>query len=1407
MANIQDILFIFMQGFSGAVAGYITNKYAVNMIFKEYTPLKIGGAVKKNKEKFIEEVSELVEKDIINSQTLKGSIKSEEFSKVIDDLCIEFINNSIGEQFKDIKLKSIPGIKETADNGITFIEQNLQEELPNLIDNLSNKINLKYIFKESQLDNISNSIIDLIVDEIESDNKLEELISCIYDENKEITLQDILSENAKNNLIIGISKALNDSINKVIDDEEKCLALLEKIYELLDLKSIISKLEVNLNQKTIEDILGEEGLNHIGDLVFEHIKNIIKKEEGIESLKSIICELLKLAEDMDITLFEVLPEDIANSIIAYIKDIIPKLAPQISDWLYENKEKIDYLINNAVEETADNVEDASVKGLLEKFGGMLSTISQTLKIVDRASDMVMKYDLTPDASDKIYTIIVEFLEDTTIGDLIKLLGSHLDMMEEDISNSIINLIDKNGDVLIEKLIYNFKDKKISELIELDLEKLFKSKGMPLINKWLKSNKKQINLYLDNITRDKCTQLLSTKLEGMISSEKIGTLSKNLPKFISKYINNNKKICKSYVEKIVMSSIEKIDIENIMIKNKETLILLMCSKFNDLKKFIVDNLKDKEVIDLLNLIKDKEGFSLSLSQTIHTSLINNTEKVFDGNVKRVIYNNLIKLDEDEICNIAQSFMGKQLKPLSYFGALLGTIVGFVFAFLINGTINPFGFYNEITTTVISCILMGMVGILTNVIALWMIFHPYEQNKFVAKIPVFKIFAQGYIPAHKAGFASGMAHFIDNELLRGKRVEELFNSKKDRFSESIFNFVSNNNFKILLDIVAEKKDNISKVLYEFIIGICNKNKASIAKYSAKAINKIDLNTVLTKEKTIDVSEKFLCSLDRFNDTLIKFAQNKIDKQQTLNQILLDNIAMSIKENINQTVNENINTAIDKTLKEEAIKSIILNNSSEYEKVTAKTIEEFMGVERVTKLKLWVENDLNNYIIAKLPSVLDNGMCKLLEGQMSEEKTIGEIFGGQIKVNIDKNLYKITSALLYKLCGYVKDNKEDVITLITGMVRGQLNFFIRMAYDFMNGNHLVGLVAENIIDTKLEDFVNDTMYSTLKTVSVCTNSVIYPTNMGDLGLNVKEINTEIVTQKVVESVKDNEIIFTNVDKVVIAAIDEFKDIHISDIIKDTKIANLEDLYALFEAEVAIIVDNVRENYKSNETTINNFVNNYIDENITSEVLNSKLDIIDVDNLISDIVRFSLDRLNNSEQSRNLLLQIVENAYDNKIMYMRAEDLMDLDILSSGIEFALDKLFRDLDFNANNQYIADKIVSNAVESEFKFIDNQTIEYIIKNIIDIVLTTSIGFTVDAMKALKLKEITTEQVEIMDPREIHTLFKSFAGDFFIKLYLYGSMGAVFGINLYLSIVLGIADYFYSKKIDNIEISTNNIFKE
>ena len=250
------------------------------------------------------------------------------------------------------------------------------------------------------------------------------------------------------------------------------------------------------------------------------------------------------------------------------------------------------------------------------------------------------------------------------------------------------------------------------------------------------------------------------------------------------------------------------------------------------------------------------------------------------------------------------------------------------------------------------------------------------------------------------------------------------------------------------------------------------------------------------------------------------------------------------------------------------------------------------------------------------------------------------------------------------------------------------------------------------------------------------------------------------------------------------------------------------MFEGEIAQTLSLVNDNYNNNIENINKFINDYINQNITVKILDEKLsNIIDIDETLEFTIKSILEKLNKNIESKELILKSIKIAYENNIVGMKLNNLLEQNILLSEIESYLDKLFNDLDFNENNQYIVDKIVFNCIESEFKFIDKDTKDYIVKCIVDALLTTGIGFTVDAMKALKLKEITTEQVEIMDPREIHMLFKAFAGDFFIKLYLYGSMGAVFGINMYLSILLGIVDWFYSKKVDEFEISTDNIFKE
>ena len=458
--------------------------------------------------------------------------------------------------------------------------------------------------------------------------------------------------------------------------------------------------------------------------------------------------------------------------------------------------------------------------------------------------------------------------------------------------------------------------------------------------------------------------------------------------------------------------------------------------------------------------------------------------------------------------------------------------------------------------------------------------------------------------------------------------------------------------------------------------------------------------------------------------------------------------------------------------------------------------------------VDKDLNNYIVINLPTLLEKSIDELLQSELHEEKTIGELFGGSIRITLDKNLYSITAALLGKVNNYAQENKEQVVNMVINMVRKQLNFFVKMAYDFMNGDRLVSLVVINIIETKLEDFINDTMYSTIKTTSICLKSAIYPTTIQHVGFVAEEVNAKLIASTLAEDIKQNEIIFNNVDDLALVTIDKAKEIKLSDIFKDTNIENIENLYKVFEGEIAQTLSLVNDNYNNNIENINKFINDYINQNITVKILDEKLsNIIDIDETLEFTIKSILEKLNKNIESKELILKSIKIAYENNIVGMKLNNLLEQNILLSEIESYLDKLFNDLDFNENNQYIVDKIVFNCIESEFKFINKDTKDYIVKCIVDALLTTGIGFTVDAMKALKLKEITTEQVEIMDPREIHMLFKAFAGDFFIKLYLYGSMGAVFGINMYLSILLGIVDWFYSKKVDEFEISTDNIFKE
>ncbi len=70
--EIGYTIFIIIMILTGAWTGYITNDVAIKMLFREYGigKLKFGGVIVKTRKKLEKSLSLLVEKEIINHNTL-----------------------------------------------------------------------------------------------------------------------------------------------------------------------------------------------------------------------------------------------------------------------------------------------------------------------------------------------------------------------------------------------------------------------------------------------------------------------------------------------------------------------------------------------------------------------------------------------------------------------------------------------------------------------------------------------------------------------------------------------------------------------------------------------------------------------------------------------------------------------------------------------------------------------------------------------------------------------------------------------------------------------------------------------------------------------------------------------------------------------------------------------------------------------------------------------------------------------------------------------------------------------------------------------------------------------------------------------------------------------------------------
>lgn len=1417
MITLENGLFLLLQAFSSGVAGYITNKYAVNMIFKEYTPLKIGGAVKKNKEKFIEEISDLVERDIINSQTLRDKVLGENFKLSMQDVSKDFFTQSLYEVFENKKIEEISGLNETLISGEEFLSNALKDVLPKLVANMGEHVKLESLLSENQISHIVDYAYKEIINNVRSNNELKHLLSDLYEEQGEVYLNQLISRESGEKVTRIISCEIMNAIDELLDSKKETKALVDKSLALIDIKTLLKELQKSIGSKTMDEILREDEFDKLSLIIYKKLDELIKSEDGKEKLVSMVEEIFASAKDIDLTIFEILPIHFGRISSEYIIDLIKKAIPYLSSWINDNKNKIENMIDESILESIDNINDDLRKSMILKVkDSMLVDFASRNQIVDKIVDFLEKYEIGEEDSYKLYSKIIKLLEETKVKDLIVLLEENNLINEEMIINFVLHKWNTDGEQLSKLFLKRETSKTLNKLVDQDLNKLFNKNIKPKLYDSIMNNKVKIMSYLDkivfNLVHDKVESLLSSKLNELFNNTKVDEISVTLPNKIVNILNKNNLIYKKKINKEISNYIKNIKIKDILNDNEEKIINLINEKTIDFTKDTIDKYKTYEVKYILDKINIKEDLPGEISDKLYENIKNNLPTIVDGRVKKLIYNNLIKLDEEEICNIAQSFMGKQLKPLSMFGAFLGTIVGLIFGITMTNINGSYGFYNNVTNTLIACFLMGAVGIMTNIIALWMIFCPYEKNKFISKIPLFRVFSIGYIPSHKSSFASGMAYFIDNELLSGNRIVNSFNLQRENFKNNIISNMKSSNYMVMLDFIRNKKHSLTKKSYSFILKLMKKNNKKICSKIENNILEIECGKFISVDFINNKANDLIKSISKKEEKIIEYLEDRLKTNKSLQEVLPEELINIINNKIEMDVNDYINRNLKNESVEEIIKNIIFKNEKTYDYIMDKSIKDIISEKSLLNIQNSIKNDkFINTILLNLKEQLNNYLQNYLSETFPKEKRFDELFDGKIKSKIDHDIYNITDKVSEKLVGYIKNNNDLVSSMVIKTVRKNLNFFVKMAYDFADGDGLVKDVVNIVINNKIENLIVEDKDKLCVILYKYFEKEIYASKVKDLGLKSTEINTSLLLDRLVFGLKQNEEFKNNIYDTSNLIINNISQIKVENISEIVGVTNLQEAYDKYKYIINMISNNIINNLNNNKEAVNEFLNELIEEKIMKHFYSVSLVEISWE-LNKDDISYAVDnfikKINSSEVFNYHILQMFRSAYIYSIRNSKLNLVLDNSILKEDMSRSLSLLLENKDFNEKNKVIVDYIVDICLENELSFICEDTKLYIMNNIIDAGFNTTERNIIPVIRSLDLQSITLEEVDKMHPKEIHQLFKSFAGDFFIKLYIYGAFGAIFGVNVYLSIILFIIDIIYTKKIDSkVKESQYKLFKE
>ncbi|HAS46552.1 MAG TPA: hypothetical protein DCS93_39080 [Microscillaceae bacterium] len=1367
---------IFSKILAGSVVGYITNYLAIQMLFQEYFKVRIskkkkfslGGVVVKERAEFESQISKLVESDVIHHKALERELKTQGFSEALQKILSDLFSDQLITQVPPgFTVADIPQIDTSFEKLSETVVKGLSTPLENVLLHSVGNLPLEQILSNHQSQKISRSLSQVIQEFAhEEAGYIDHFILELIQDIRKNSLLDFLSEKDVQTLIDN-SNTIFDDLHQVLkyNYAENIDQVIRQAMRTLNMPQLIATIAKQVGNKKLSSLLGNTQIEHIPKVLVTEIEKIFGHEVGRDIIENVLKFLLNSLKKEPSTILDLLSGDIKTSFENFLVTKLPSMIAKLIPWIKEKKVKLSQLIQDSFQKNTSALKKVLVNIFVGNVGNYVGVEQKIIDIIEKQEPEA----IAQQASD----YLVSYLQKTTIGDIIQSLN------QEKVMDTIVPLIQEN----LLKLIRNLKADSLEEIfgrkintfiseqdIQTNLEKLIQNVlDKNIKEQWLYSEKS--SLFVQNNIAAQVHKFAGRPLDEIIKADSLSKHTKDIRELLIQLLEKSQPQLQKVIHEAIVNYAEERSLDALVrVEQNKQLHQWMLALIDGQLKQQFTSIKSVEFQHYVKQLKNINALDQQVSQFLQTYLTTNLSELMEGRVEDLVKHNLAQLPDNELKGMIYKALGRELKPISYFGALLGAVTGGFLNFLPT-------FSQSAAKVAVPAAAYGATGWGTNWLAIKMIFRPYKP----VKIPLIKRrlpFTPGVVAKNKARFAQSMGRFIGDNLLNQDSLKGSFSKNQDRIERQFLAMLGKNRYAFLDRVIQNNENLIAQQLggnlYDYLLEqeqlIAQGIRGVIGQYKDWSL--VELDTTGIEDRLIQYLNR-----DSFRHSLETLIERRLDKTRisnpALDEVLPAGIQQNLEKFLQQTLEKQILKVGDQLTTDKVLALANLPQlGNRLDDILAKDINGLLKPEQRLKLKDQLFDFLQKKIQSpKLKDWVFDLINKRIEEEFHDEVQIKDLLGGKLIQLLENNLTGILQQIIKVGLDWLKENKEDIAERVYNDAASQNS----LAWTYKSS---IKGSATSLIEEGIPNFFENEFDSIREIIH---DEVV---ELGAIKINQIQHNVALHTENLkqrVDTVLNDSLLMFKIRQLIDVILDEriFK-IPVQQFLNSDASQLVNYTQSVIQPELNMVLSFVKMQLKNPQNIheiagpVSTLLGQIIRRRLFPVRLNTLLENMDsevFDEFIEKTSRFLINSPSFQNHQGILVEKMVARAKTKTL-----GDMLDLKVFKDDVTKALHQLLHD---SNNKEVIIQELESFIAQNLGKIsqgISTATKEYLIKTLTKGIFASLEENITELIHSVNFKQIVITEIENMHPQELEKLFYGFAGKYFKYLIGYGfGFGIIFGL--------------------------------